>query len=129
MVPQSLTVSLYSVFSPLPQASFSRQSTQPLHFSRQYLSSIPARQALYISCIAQRQQPNETTQAVVTENWTRLILTYARYRRLFVLRVEDAETTGGDWDEVLRNERINRASHSLLIPFCHESDLHCLRNM
>ncbi|EIM90833.1 ESCRT-II complex vps25 subunit [Stereum hirsutum FP-91666 SS1] len=54
------------------------------------------------------QQPNETTQAVVTDNWTRLILAYARYRKLFVLRVEDAETTGGDWDEVLRNERINR---------------------
>ncbi|KAG6846866.1 hypothetical protein H0H93_011367, partial [Arthromyces matolae] len=28
--------------------------------------------------------------------------------RLFLLRVEDAETPGNDWDEVLRNERINR---------------------
>ncbi|KAF7969234.1 hypothetical protein HWV62_27870 [Athelia sp. TMB] len=25
-----------------------------------------------------------------------------------MLRIEDAETTGGDWDEVLRNQRINR---------------------
>ncbi|KAI0954747.1 hypothetical protein AcW1_006539 [Taiwanofungus camphoratus] len=54
------------------------------------------------------QQPNPATQAVVTEQWTRLILSYARHRRLFVLRVEDAETAGGDWDEIMRNERINR---------------------
>ncbi|KAI0732155.1 ESCRT-II complex vps25 subunit [Fomitopsis betulina] len=54
------------------------------------------------------QQPNPTTQAEGTKNWTRLILSYARYRRLFYLRVEDAEVKGGEWDEVLRNERINR---------------------
>ncbi|KDQ61484.1 hypothetical protein JAAARDRAFT_30924 [Jaapia argillacea MUCL 33604] len=54
------------------------------------------------------QQPNPNTQSIVTENWTRLILTYARYRRLFFIKLEDAETKGGDWDEVLRNERINR---------------------
>ncbi|KAF7969242.1 hypothetical protein HWV62_27886 [Athelia sp. TMB] len=29
-----------------------------------------------------------------------------------MLRIEDAETTGGDWDEVLRNQRINKnANH------------------
>lgn len=54
------------------------------------------------------QQPNPATQATVTENWTKLVLSYARFRRLFVLRVEDAEASGGDWDEVLRNPRINR---------------------
>ncbi|KAL4062568.1 ESCRT-II complex vps25 subunit [Scleroderma citrinum] len=54
------------------------------------------------------QQPNPTTQKGFIDNWIRLILSYARYRRLFVLRVEDAEVAGGDWDEVLRNERINR---------------------
>ncbi|EPT01091.1 ESCRT-II complex vps25 subunit [Fomitopsis schrenkii] len=54
------------------------------------------------------QQPNPTTQSTVTENWTRLLLSYARHRKLFYLRVEDAETKGGEWDEVLRNERINR---------------------
>ncbi|KAF9643746.1 ESCRT-II complex vps25 subunit [Thelephora ganbajun] len=54
------------------------------------------------------QQPNPATQATLTEYWTKLILSYARFRRLFTLRVEDAETTGGDWDEVLRNPRINR---------------------
>ncbi|KAI0045405.1 ESCRT-II complex vps25 subunit [Auriscalpium vulgare] len=54
------------------------------------------------------QQPFETAQSSATDLWTRLILTYARHRRLFVLRVEDTEKTGGDWDEVLRNERINR---------------------
>ncbi|KAF8645062.1 hypothetical protein AX16_008120 [Volvariella volvacea WC 439] len=58
------------------------------------------------------QQPNPATQAIVTEQWTRLILSYARYKRLFTLRVEDAETTGGDWDEVLRNTRINRKLRS-----------------
>ncbi|RDB21178.1 Vacuolar protein-sorting-associated protein 25 [Hypsizygus marmoreus] len=54
------------------------------------------------------QQPNLATQSILTEQWTRLILAYARYRRLFILRIEDAETTGNEWDEVLRNERINR---------------------
>lgn len=54
------------------------------------------------------EQPNPTTQSVFTDNWTRLILSYARHRRLFVIRVEDAEVAGGDWDEILRNERINR---------------------
>ncbi|KAH9926995.1 ESCRT-II complex, vps25 subunit, partial [Fomitopsis serialis] len=53
-------------------------------------------------------QPNPATQATVTENWTRLILSYARHRKLFYLRVEDAETKGSEWDEILRNERINR---------------------
>ncbi|KAJ8586688.1 hypothetical protein M405DRAFT_874942 [Rhizopogon salebrosus TDB-379] len=56
------------------------------------------------------EQPNPNTQAQFTEQWIRLILTYARHRRLFVLRVEDAEVPGGDWDEILRNERINRAT-------------------
>ncbi|EGN96971.1 hypothetical protein SERLA73DRAFT_185237 [Serpula lacrymans var. lacrymans S7.3] len=54
------------------------------------------------------EQPNPTTQSQNISQWTRLILAYARHRRLFVLRLEDAETSGGDWDEVLRNERINR---------------------
>ncbi|KAI0698353.1 ESCRT-II complex vps25 subunit, partial [Cytidiella melzeri] len=59
-------------------------------------------------------QPNPTTQATLTAQWTRLILSYARHRQLFLLRVEDAETPGSDWDEIFRNERINRkllASH------------------
>ncbi len=53
------------------------------------------------------QQPNTATQAVFTEQWTRLLLAYARHRRLFTLRLEDAEVPGGEWDEVLRNPRIN----------------------
>ncbi|KAG5645859.1 hypothetical protein DXG03_005201 [Asterophora parasitica] len=60
------------------------------------------------------QQPNPSTQAIAVEHWTHLILSYARHRRLFVLRVEDAETTGSDWDEILRNPRINR---KLLPPY------------
>ncbi|KAI0765991.1 ESCRT-II complex subunit-domain-containing protein [Irpex lacteus] len=54
------------------------------------------------------QQPNPTTQATLTGQWTKLILSYARHRNLFVLRIDDAETSGNDWDEILRNERINR---------------------
>lgn len=41
-----------------------------------------------------------------------LILVYAQHRNPFVLRVEDAETSGNDWDEVLQDERINRAFSS-----------------
>ncbi|KAH6904437.1 ESCRT-II complex subunit-domain-containing protein [Coprinopsis sp. MPI-PUGE-AT-0042] len=55
-----------------------------------------------------RQQPNPATQGIVVEQWIRLILTYARHRKLFTLRVDDAEEKGSDWDEILRNERINR---------------------
>ncbi|PPQ69585.1 hypothetical protein CVT25_000959 [Psilocybe cyanescens] len=54
------------------------------------------------------EQPNPTTQSTATEQWIRLIISYARHRKLFVLRVEDAETPGSEWDEILRNERINR---------------------
>ncbi|KAF8226234.1 ESCRT-II complex, vps25 subunit [Tricholoma matsutake] len=54
------------------------------------------------------QQPNQATQSILTDQWIHLILAYARHRKLFILSVEDAETTGNDWDEVLRNERINR---------------------
>ncbi|KAJ7366623.1 ESCRT-II complex vps25 subunit [Mycena olivaceomarginata] len=54
------------------------------------------------------QQPHPDSNATVTEQWTTLFLTYARHRKLFVLRVEDAETTDSEWVEVLRNERINR---------------------
>lgn len=60
------------------------------------------------SFISGRQQPNPRTQAVTTEQWQHILLSYARHRKLFYLRVEDAETPGGDWDEVLRNERIKR---------------------
>ncbi|KAH9851857.1 ESCRT-II complex vps25 subunit [Lenzites betulinus] len=54
------------------------------------------------------QQPNPTTQATVAQQWTRLILAYARHRNLFTLRPEDADVPGGEWDEILRNPRINR---------------------
>lgn len=63
------------------------------------------------------QQPNPATQATVTENWTRLILSYARHRKLFFLRVEDADTKGSEWDEILRNERINRRLMSSHLSF------------
>jgi len=51
-------------------------------------------------------QPNLQTQTTQTSHWIRLILSYARYRTLFILRLEDAEVTGGEWDEIFRNERI-----------------------
>ncbi|KAL4249893.1 VPS25 family protein [Abortiporus biennis] len=55
------------------------------------------------------KQVNLATQATVTEHWTKLILSYARHKRLFTIRVEDAQKAGNDWDEILRNERINRS--------------------
>ena len=55
-----------------------------------------------------REQPNPTTQSIATKQWIRLILTYARHRRFFILRLEDAEMAESDWAEILRNERINR---------------------
>ncbi|KAH9940745.1 ESCRT-II complex vps25 subunit [Epithele typhae] len=55
------------------------------------------------------RQPNPATQKTATQDWERLILTYARHRNLFVLRVEDADAPeGSPWDEILRNPRINR---------------------
>jgi len=57
------------------------------------------------------QQPNPTTQATQTDHWIRLIVSYARARRLFTIRVEDADVKGsGDWYEVMHNPEIN---HSL----------------
>jgi hypothetical protein len=61
----------------------------------------------FLTLVTYSQQPNTATQAVFTEQWTRLLLAYARHRRLFTLRLEDAEVPGGEWDEVLRNPRIN----------------------
>ena len=63
-----------------------------------------------------REQPNPTTQAIATEQWICLILTYARHRRLFILHVECVETVENDWGEILRNERINREYNSFLTP-------------
>ncbi|KAI3616420.1 vacuolar protein-sorting-associated, partial [Moniliophthora roreri] len=54
------------------------------------------------------KQPNPITNSTATDQWIRLILEYGRFRKLFYLRIDDCETTGNDWDEVLRNERINR---------------------
>ncbi|KIJ20994.1 hypothetical protein PAXINDRAFT_174335 [Paxillus involutus ATCC 200175] len=54
------------------------------------------------------EQPTPSTRTLFIDNWSRLILAYARHRRLYTLCVEDAEVAGGDWDEILRNERINR---------------------
>lgn len=64
------------------------------------------------------EQPNPATQSIATDQWSRLLLAYGRHRRLFSLRVEDADTAGSAWEEVLRNERINRK----ILP-CHLSRL------
>ena len=58
--------------------------------------------------VSSSQQPNPVAQSVVLDQWIKLILSYARYRKQFIIRVEDAEAAGSDWDEILRNERINR---------------------
>ena len=68
------------------------------------------------------EQVNPATKSIATEQWIRLILSYSRHKKLFLLRVEDAETVGSDWDEILRNERINRTcSFVLLISCCLDS--------
>ncbi|KAJ8456903.1 hypothetical protein ONZ45_g18533 [Pleurotus djamor] len=54
------------------------------------------------------QQPNPKTQSLANDHWLRIIFGYARHRRLFALRLEDAETSGNDWDEIFRNDQINR---------------------
>ncbi|KAJ3743689.1 ESCRT-II complex vps25 subunit [Lentinula detonsa] len=54
------------------------------------------------------QQPHPASLSIATEQWIQIILKYARHRRLFTVRVEDSEALGNDWDEILRNERINR---------------------
>ncbi|KAJ3994764.1 ESCRT-II complex vps25 subunit [Lentinula boryana] len=54
------------------------------------------------------QQPHPASLSIATEQWIQIILKYARHRRLFTVRVEDSEVSGNDWDEILRNERINR---------------------
>lgn len=56
------------------------------------------------------QQPNPTTQAVQTEHWTRLILSYARHARVFTIGVEDAELKTGPWADILSNPTIARSS-------------------
>lgn len=53
-------------------------------------------------------QPAAKTRVSQDDQWVQLILSYARFRRLFTLTVDDAEKTGSDWEEVLINERINR---------------------
>ncbi|KAJ4474971.1 ESCRT-II complex vps25 subunit [Lentinula aciculospora] len=54
------------------------------------------------------QQLHPASLSIATEQWIQLILKYARHRRLFTIKVEDSEAPGNNWDEVLRNERINR---------------------
>ena len=72
-----------------------------------------------ISCIS--EQANPTTKSIATEQWIHLILSYSRHKKLFLLRVEDVETVGSDWDEILRNERINRVFSSSACFLCPDS--------
>jgi hypothetical protein len=59
-----------------------------------------------------RLQPNPETRALQEQYWRRLILAYARHRRLFTLAADDAESLTSEWREVLRNERIDRQSRN-----------------
>ncbi|KAF8317136.1 winged helix DNA-binding domain-containing protein, partial [Clavulina sp. PMI_390] len=55
------------------------------------------------------QQRNPTTLAKQTQFWTRLILNYARDRRLFILHLQDAEQRSGtEWSDIIYNPRIKR---------------------
>ncbi|KIM22818.1 hypothetical protein M408DRAFT_18069 [Serendipita vermifera MAFF 305830] len=53
-------------------------------------------------------QPFSSARSNQEDIWTRLILSYARHRRLFTLCADDAEKPSSDWHEVLSNERIKR---------------------
>ena len=103
-------------------AAFDSLSASVLHVSPLTRLIVPC------SSNRDRQQPNQETQATATEQWIRLILAYGRHRRLFTLRVEDAEAAGGDWDDILRNPRINRMCFSLSSEYsyityhCHQGD-------
>ncbi|TBU34011.1 ESCRT-II complex vps25 subunit [Dichomitus squalens] len=54
------------------------------------------------------QQPNPNSRKIATDNWTRLLLSYARHKKLFVLRAEDVDVPNSEWEEVLSNPRIGR---------------------
>jgi hypothetical protein len=44
-----------------------------------------------------------------------LFLAFARH---FVICIDDAEVSGGEWDEVLRNTRLNKRSIVVILIFC-----------
>jgi len=55
------------------------------------------------------QQRNPTIIADQISHWTRIILSYARHRRLFVLRIQDADLReDNQWSEIFWNPRIKR---------------------
>jgi hypothetical protein len=118
----------------MPFSTFTTSTGRPLHslrtriliagqafyFLRSTQRPPSSRQSRDIYCKSvfiqkHRQQPHPATNATVTDHWITLLLTYARHRKLFVLRVEDTETAESEWHEILRNERINRA---LLLNLC-----------
>ncbi|EJU03621.1 ESCRT-II complex vps25 subunit [Dacryopinax primogenitus] len=53
-------------------------------------------------------QPNPRTFSTQREHWTTLILTYARFARIWELKVGDVDdaASGGVWGEVLHNPRL-----------------------
>jgi len=119
LFPQPRTLCRNILISFIHQQLWHYQRTQPQRVSFYLLSTLHRRSSRSYdtssgATVSLRlfrgfsQQPNPTTQATLTEHWTKLILSYARFRKLFTLRIEDAEVGGGDWDEVLRNPRINR---------------------
>lgn len=91
----------------LIQATDCHLSTLYPPSSRSYPSNLEVSTPLKLGI--GRQQRNPTVQTEQTNQWIRLILAYARYRRLFTLHVEDAEVKeGGDWSELFWNPRIKR---------------------
>ena len=58
-------------------------------------------------------QRNPKSIATQTNAWIKIILSYARHRRLFFLRARDADLrTGGDWSDIFYNPRIKRNNSS-----------------
>ena len=76
-----------------------------------------------------REQPNTATQAVFMEQWTPLLLAYARHRGLFVLWIEDAKVSGGEWRSCRIRGSIVGPSHPFIycsspgVPLPHLGDL------
>ena len=57
-----------------------------------------------------RKQTHAGIATDANENWIKIILAFARHKRLWSLRVEQAEVKNGEWSEIFWNPRINRKS-------------------
>jgi len=54
------------------------------------------------------KQHNPSVLSQETQQWITLILSYARFRGIWSLSIDDAEREGGEWSEIFWNPRIRR---------------------